>query len=243
MSTKWTKWKIIRTVWVAAGLGFMVWLWSGMQADGVGEEILRSDAAVEVTETEDYISFTPTSTSSKVLLFYPGALVDPVAYAPLCRKVAASGCPVYLIKMPWRLALNGYTKPKEIGLLGDTTKQYLLAGHSQGAKMAAQFVYENPSLIDKLILLGTTHPRDIDLSTSQIPILKIQGTHDGVAAVEEMNRNKSKLPSTTKYVLIEGGNHTQFGFYGYQLGDSEASISREQQQQMVLDSIISFVRE
>src|SRR5207249_1727710 len=131
---------------------------------GVNKLIFQSNSSVRVEETKDFISFTPTRTYQKVFIFYPGALVDPVAYSPLCRKIADSGYKVFLIKMPWRLAKKGYNKPKEMSLLADTTKQYILAGHSQGAKMAAQFVYENPTLIDRLILIGTTHPRDIDLS-------------------------------------------------------------------------------
>jgi len=47
--------------------------------------------------------------------------------------------------------------------------------------MAAQFVYENPGLINKLVLIGTTHPRDISLADSKIPVLKIYGSKDGVA--------------------------------------------------------------
>lgn len=144
--------------------------------------------------------------------------------------------------MPWRLPSYGYTKPKELDFFKDSTKQYVLAGHSKGGMMATQFVYENPTLIDKLILLGTTHPRDFDLSKSSIPIMKIYGSDDGVAKAKSIESNKPKLPTTTKYVLIKGGNHSQFGYYGSQLGDNEASISREEQQKIILDSILSFIK-
>lgn len=143
--------------------------------------------------------------------------------------------------MPWRLAKNGYNKPKEQNFFNDTTKEYILAGHSQGAKMAGQFVHENPTLIDKLILIATTHPRDIDLSKIKIPILKIYGSNDGVAKVEDIDKNKSKLPPETKYVSIKGANHAQFGYYGFQLGDDKADITRAQQQQITLDNILSFI--
>lgn len=88
---------------------------------------------------------------------------------------------MYLIKIPWRLASKGYNRPKELALFSDTTRIYILAGHSQGAKIAAQFVYENPTLTDELILIGTTHPGDISLANSKIPIMKIYGSKDGVA--------------------------------------------------------------
>jgi len=204
---------------------------------------MESNGSVTVKVTADYYSFTPIVPFHNVLIFFPGALVDPKAYVPLCRKIADNGCRVYLVKMPWRLASKGYQKPLELNLFEDTTKQYILAGHSQGAKMAGQFVYENPSLIDRLILLATTHPRDIDLSAIRIPVMKIYGLKDGVADARQVIANKSKLPATTRYVSIEGANHAQFGYYGPQLGDDKADITLEVQQNIILANILSFINQ
>jgi predicted esterase len=71
--------------------------------------------------------------------------------------------------MPWRLPNYGYNNPKDLGIFNDTSKQYILAGHSKGAAMASQFLYENPTLVDKLILMGSTHPKRINLSHSYPP--------------------------------------------------------------------------
>ncbi|GHB70580.1 alpha/beta hydrolase [Persicitalea jodogahamensis] len=212
-----------------------------MSAKGVDEEIFESNAEISVDQMDETIAFAPTKPYDKIVIFFPGALVDPDAYAPLCRKIAEEGSRVLICKMPFRLATRGYNDIKETDILDDPTKQYILMGHSQGAKMAAQFVYENPGVIDKLILLGTTHPRDIDLSGAKIPILKISGANDGVADLGKVNRNKPKLPSSTKYVTIEGANHSQFGYYGFQLGDSKATISRDEQQALVLENVLAFI--
>jgi hypothetical protein len=213
-----------------------------MQERGVEEDIFKDSSLVHVSRTNDFTSFTPTEPYDTVVFFYPGALVDPDAYAPLSRKIAEHGFMTYIIHMPWRLAIYGYTKIKESNLLADENVKYILAGHSQGAKMAAQFVYENPTLIDQLVLLGTTHPRDIDLSDIEIPILKLYGTNDGVASPRKIRLNRSKLPSNAKLVAIEGGNHSQFGYYGYQLGDDQADISREQQQELILKHMLQFFK-
>lgn len=109
--------------------------------------------------------------------------------------------------------------------------------------MAAQFVYENPKLIDKLILIGTTHPRDISLAEAEIPILKIYGSKDGVAGERAIFENKEKLPNSAKFSKIEGANHAQFGYYGFQLGDDKANISREQQQKETLVEILKFINQ
>jgi predicted esterase len=239
---KWTPWKIIKVVWIMSGLSFLLWMTLSMEARGFEEKIFENNSSVHVERTDDVTSFTPTVPYKNVVFFYPGALVDPTAYAPLCRRIAEDGHQAIIIHMPLRMAMKGYLKIKELNLLADPTKNYILAGHSQGAKMAAQFVYENPSLIDQLVLLGTTHPRDIDLSEIDIPVLKIYGTNDGVASPRKVQNNRSKLPSSANLVAIEGGNHSQFGYYGSQLGDNSADISREQQQEMILNEILQFIR-
>ena len=240
---KWTFRQVFRTVWVTAGIVFMGWLFYSYQSHGVDKSLVQDSGSVRVERTGDYYSFTPVNEFNDVLIFFPGAMVDPKAYVPLCREIAEHDIQVYLIRMPWRLATRGYNKPLELGLLADPSKTYILAGHSQGGKMAAQFVYENPGRIDKLILIGTSHPRDVSLDDSPIPVMKIYGSKDGVADEKSIMENKSKLPSTTRFIRIDGANHAQFGYYGFQLGDNSADISREQQQAETAEYILEFIKE
>ena len=235
--------KIVKRIWFLIAISFTIWLVYSYQSKGVSDSLLKSDAKISVKDNENYFLFEPKRKFDKIFIFYPGAIVDPKAYVPLCRKISENGIKVYLIKMPWRLASRGYEIPKQLDLFADKTKTYILAGHSQGGKMAAQFVKENPTLIDKLILIGTTHPRDISLADSTIPILKIYGSDDGVADEKTIFQNKSKLPATTKFVKIEGANHAQFGYYGFQFGDNSARISREKQQNETLKCILDFVNQ
>jgi triacylglycerol esterase/lipase EstA (alpha/beta hydrolase family) len=241
MKKKYLILKILKRIWFTIAISFTIWLFYSYQAKDVPDSYLKSNAAISVKDNDDYFLFEPKQKFDKVFIFYPGAMVDPKAYVPLCRKISENGIKVYLIKMPWRLANKGYEIPKQLHLFADKTKTYILSGHSQGGKMAAQFVKENPDLIDKLILIGTTHPRDISLAESKIPILKIYGSNDGVADEKTIFKNKSKLPASTKFIKIEGANHGQFGYYGFQLGDDAATISREKQQSETLTCIIDFL--
>ena len=233
--------KYIRNTWAAAGFLFTCWLIYSYQAHNVESQLYRSDKDIRVEQTSDFIAFVPTSNYSKVVIFYPGALVDPDAYIPLCRNIALNGIRTVIIKMPFRLATRGYKIPKELHIVDDSTKEYILAGHSQGAKMAARFVYENPGIIDKLILLGSTNPKDFDLSTLKIPVLKIYGLNDGIAKPEDVEANMKFLPKHTRYIAIPGANHMQFGYYGFQLGDREATITRDEQQSIVLKYMLDFI--
>ncbi len=232
--------KILGAFWILIGIAFFIFMYSSVSAKGFDKSILESNSTIEVIISNEYISFEPKSISKSTIFFYPGALVDPFAYAPLCRKLSDNGYKTTIIRMPWRMATKGYNLIKEKNLL--TNKNYTLIGHSQGGKMAGQFVYENPNEIDNLILLGTTHPRDIDLSNLDVNVLKIFGSNDGVASPEKIEKNKSNLPMDTKYYEIEGGNHSQFGYYGHQMGDNKANITREEQTNLIVNKILEFLK-
>ena len=109
--------------------------------------------------------------------------------------------------------------------------------------MTAQFVYENPNLLKGLFLLGTSTPKDIDLSNLEIPTIKLYAEHDGLASVEEVMQFKDKLPMNSKLVLIKGGNHSQFGYLGQLFLDNEPTISLQVQQQQTLEHLVSFFNE
>ena len=73
---------------------------------------LKSDEQITFVEEEtgdsSYYAFINNEGSNKVLVFYPGAKVDEYAYAELMRNIAESGTDVYVIKMPFHMAmLNG----------------------------------------------------------------------------------------------------------------------------------------
>ncbi len=118
-------------------------------------------------------------------------------------------------------------------------RRWVIAGHSKGGAVAARFVYDNATDVAGLVLVGTSQPRDFDLSGTLVAVTKVLGTRDGVAEVEKSERNRSKLPASARWVLIEGGNHSQFGYYGFQPGDQKASISRDEQQRQTLAAVIN----
>ncbi|MTI88791.1 MAG: alpha/beta hydrolase [Balneolaceae bacterium] len=234
---------VFRTLWIIFAISFMIYLWAGFQAWDVPGDVLQSNGQIKFSETDDLISFNAAGSDSLQILFYPGGLTDPMAYTPLARDIAEEGYTIHIVKMPWRMAQRGYTKINELFDLDTPSSHFILAGHSQGAKMAAQYVYENPGIMQGLILMGSSHPRDINLSHMTIPTLKLYAEHDGLASPGEVLQNKPKLPANTELVLIEGGNHAQFGHLGNLFMDDKATISREEQQQAVLQHITQFLAE
>jgi hypothetical protein len=237
---KW--WKIFKIIWFSLVLILFVWNWTTYQSHNIPKNTFINSDIVSVVETDDQITFKSETAKNKFeIIFFQGGLTDPKAYAPLCRKFAENGFTCHLIKMNWRLPQYDYQK---ISTLFDLKKgNYIIGGHSQGGKMAAQFVYENPSIMNGLFLMGTSHPRDIDLSDQNIPCIKLYAENDGLASVGEVLTNENKLPKDTRLVLITGGNHSQFGYLGTLLMDNSAEISLEKQQQLAFDNLVDFMNE
>jgi len=90
--------KIVRIIWITAALCFTGWLVYSMQSRGFPATVLTSDDRVTVTNSADLISFVPVANPQPTgLIFYPGALVDARAYAPLARQLAEQQFAVYII--------------------------------------------------------------------------------------------------------------------------------------------------
>jgi predicted esterase len=235
-----SKRSIFRIIWFSLVAIFLTWNWSTFQSRNLPDGTLETSSGINVINGDDEIIFTPAHSPKQIeVIFFQGGLTDPKAYGPLCRKLAEGGFTVHLIKMSFRLAQHDY---KKISTMFDLSSgRYVIGGHSQGGKMAAQFVYENPQLMAGLFLMGTSHPRDIDLSARKIPTMKFYAENDGLASVSEVLENKNKLPTNTELILITGGNHSQFGYLGQLLGDDDAAISLEEQQDVVTENLLRFL--
>lgn len=239
----------IRRIWITSGLAFLSWMAWNAQAHGVAPELLESTPELAVTVADDMTLFLPARARSTrpALVFLPGGAVDPNAYVPLLRRIADTGAPVALVKLPWRMAFTEGAQAetwarvlRARAALGDS-RLLVLAGHSRGAALAGKFASTQARNLAGLIMIATTHPRDENLSALTIPVLKIAGTRDCVADLADSKANSRNLPRTTTWVVIQGANHAQFGYYGTQLGDCQADITREAQQQGTFDAVLGWL--
>lgn len=248
-------WKRVRQVWITAGLVFTavftVWSVIAYRASDDAKAAIVSDPDVLVQYDGGVWSFTRDSVNATdslpALVFFPGALVDPVAYAPLARAVAAAGYPAYIVEIPRRAAFGGATSPElrvrltRVLTQPTTPRRWVLAGHSRGAVVASEVAASSPPGLSGVVLIGSSHPRDVDLSGLHVPVTKIVGTRDGLASREEVEANRGKVPVSTRWEWIEGGNHSQFGWYGFQPGDRPATISAEIQRATMIRVVLELL--
>jgi pimeloyl-ACP methyl ester carboxylesterase len=92
------------------------------------------------------------------------------------------------------------------------------------------------------VLIGSSHPRDISLAHVAVPVTRVYGTRDTVADFEKQEATRHNLPASARWIGIDGANHSQFGYYGFQPGDWPATISREEQQAATLAAILDALR-
>jgi len=239
----------VRRAFVVWAIGSTLWVANTMRTQGVPRAVLQSSQAVSVAETSATLEFMPVKLRKEsALLFLCGGGVSARAYAPLLRPVADAGFPVFVIKLPYRLApaeshkVEAIERAREVMTAHPEIDRWVIAGHSLGAALAARLVDADPAAAAALVLIGTTHPKERNLSSLAMAVTKVWGSNDGVAPPERMFANRFLLPAHTRWVEVRGGNHSQFGHYGHQLLDGRATITREEQQTLTREAILDSLR-
>ena len=234
--TKKERFTEILSVWIAlyvfGGIGyFSIYIHCGEKAT----QAMQSDAYVTISEIDRAWLFDGPG-AEDVLVFYPGAKVDEKAYAPLCHRLAEKGIDCILVQMPLHMAFTDRTAAARYRSQYDYPHWYL-GGHSLGGAMAATFAAHSDLHWDGLVFLAA-------YSTAPLPQTKccmIYGDRDGVMSRDDYENGKSYWPAYTEELVISGGNHAQFGDYGPQRGDGEATISAEEQLSQTTEFILSYL--
>lgn len=205
-------------------------------------------------ENSRYIFMTPKNNVGidTGIIFYPGGLVDEKSYLPLLVELCKDGYGVYILKSPFKLPILNQDGAENI-IKENYFSKYVLMGHCLGGTSMLKYFSKQTELSNKIkdiILLASysdgsyifdstkndNYRRDIDM-------LSIVGTNDKIIDIERYEHDKSNLDRDTKYLFIDGGNHSYFGNYGKQRKDGEATISIEQQQHFVLNEVEKFLNE
>lgn len=210
-------------------------------ADAAALKALESSKYVTVKEEKHYIAFEPAGGFyNKGIIFYPGGSVEPEAYAPLMHAVAEEGYLCVIVKMPLKLAVLDANKGDLVRKEYSNVADWYMAGHSLGGVMASSYTYDNASQIQGLILLAAYSTEDI--SKEKLEVLSIYGSQDGVFNMENYGEYRSNLPGEMTEIVIDGGNHANFGNYGEQSDDGVASIAAEEQQEIVVEAICEMLQ-
>lgn len=239
-------WWILLLIPILAVGGFVIWAESTPAAMPEATAALDTPAQTDgvVVTTRDWLVFRPTAKEpTSGLVVYPGGRVEPKAYAPVARDIAAEGHLVVITPVPLNLAFFAPNRASEVMDAFPSIAHWAVGGHSLGGAMAARFAHRHPSAVQGLVLWAAYPAESDDLSGRDLAVVSIYGTRDGLATPEKIDDSRPLLPTDTRWVAIEGGNHAQFGSYGAQNGDNPATISREEQQRQIVAATIDLLRQ
>ena len=209
---------------------FYIYALDYYRADEVAIAVMQSDA---ITLVEDnFIVLSPNTPGDTAIIFYPGAKVEYFSYLPMMEKIMlSSNVTCILVKMPFNMAIFDSDAANKIISRFPDIENWYIAGHSMGGAMASDYASKNQDKIRGLLLFGAyiygNYPDENALT--------VYGSFN--TSVEE------KINYTENIVVIEGGNHAQFGNYGNQKGDPDATISSEEQQNIAVVAVHEFIEQ
>lgn len=175
------------------------------------------------------------------MVFYPGGRVHPNAYLPVLSPVVErTGITVYIPKAPLNLAVFDQDMAGTVVESRPDVERWYVGGHSLGGAMACRFARSNPDQVSGVVLLGSYCDRDLE--GTGLRVLSVQGGADTVIDRDTYRRNRENLPrDRTTEVTVSGMNHTQFGAYTGQRGDSPGSISTREAHGELHDILVTFL--
>ena len=214
--------------------GFLVYSQFYYHAEKTATDYMNGTEDVNVTKISNGL-FLDGYGNDTAIIFYPGAKVEYTSYLPLLIDLSSKGIDCYLVEMPFNLAFFNIDGADTI-IKNSNYTHYFMAGHSLGGAMASNYVNKTDNNITGLIYLSSHSSVDIN-----VPVLSIRGTNDGIINLESYKEAQSRMKDNFTEVIIDGGNHAQFGYYGNQDGDGKATISAESQQDQSADAIMKFI--
>jgi pimeloyl-ACP methyl ester carboxylesterase len=231
-------WGVAIVLLLAVG-GILVWSQVGvMAAEPEPLAAVRENPAITVTDAEEGIVLEPADgASDRGLVFIPGAKVDPWAYASILQGLAEEGTTV-VITRPW---LNlAFFDPRGLDSFTSAAPDvdtWAVGGHSLGGVRACQLATD----ADALVLFASYCATD--LAGTDLPVLSVSGSEDGLSTPEKIADARSELPADAEFVEIDGASHASFGDYGPQTGDGTPNIDDDEMHAEITEVVGDFLEQ
>jgi pimeloyl-ACP methyl ester carboxylesterase len=233
--------KLIRLILAGVIILFLacgIYLNDYYHADMDAIEAFAVEHSVEMrSDAEGNLVFEPEKATAG-FIFYPGGKVAAEAYAPLARQLAEKGMFCVVAKMTVNLAFLDVDAANGVLEAYPQVDTWYVGGHSLGGVAACQWAQGHADSVSGIILLAS-YP-SVDLSATGLRMLSIYGTNDQVINRDNYVESHTLRPGDFKEVVIDGGNHAQFGEYGAQEGDGDPAISAQEQRDQAVDAILEW---
>jgi hypothetical protein len=213
--------------------------WATVRAQEATERAVMVLQENGIQREDGLLVFRPSSPYEKGLIYYPGGLVEPEAYAVTAQGITDAGYLVVIPKMPLNLAFTGINRANGIRADFPEIKSWVIGGHSLGGAMAAEYAKNNVDSLDGLIMFASYPANNEEFVNFPIPILTIIGSEDPGAS--KQGTFYEAISDTARRFIIEGGNHRQYADYSFQKDDGIATISAAEQQDQIIAATVQFL--
>ena len=218
-------------------VAFLVYAHDVMPGDREAALTAWEDDAVSIRDAGEAIVMTPTGETSGVgLVVVPGAKVDPWAYLATFREVVAAGTTVVVTKPTLSLAILDRTPLTTYTALVPEVGTWAVGGHSLGGVRACALAADDE--VAGLLLLGSYCLED--LSGTDLDVLSLAGSEDGLSTPDDVASRRGTLPADADLVVLGGVAHAQFGAYGEQPGDGTPTVTDDEARTLVADEVLAW---
>ena len=219
---------------VVGASGFLVYanVTSAAEREPLAE--VADDPAISLDYSRDSVVMAPTSDANgEGLVFIAGAKIEPVAYAYKLSGLVDAGYTVVIVRPFLNFGLFETRPLSAFTSLAPDVSDWFVGGHSLGGVKACMYA-DSPD-VKGLVLFGSYCAND--LSDSELTVVSLSGSADGLSTPAKIDANAKALPADTTFVEIEGANHAAFGDYGLQAGDGDSSIDASDMRDIITDTI------
>lgn|SRR5690625_2006869 len=238
-------------IWTAGALAVLLVLGIGVFALWVGDpyealpgSVERAEETVEVTVDEDGVVLEPPEGGvERAVVFYPGARVEPEAYATTWAPVVAeTGVGVVITRMPLNLSVLAPGRAEEMTDRLEAREWYV-GGHSMGGAMAAYAAGDDDLSTEGLILWGSYAVAGAGLAEREDQrVLSVSASEDLLVDPDTVRERSGDLPEDAVTVEIDGMNHAQFGDYGPQTADGTPQIENAEAWARLAEETAGFLK-
>lgn len=223
--------KLVIAIFLAVVLisvgSFLIYASYFYEAEDIAVELMEDDKDIKVVDNLTLVK--AEEPANTAMIFYPGAKVESIAYLPMLEKLKENGITSIIVEIPFNMAIFDSDAADDVFELFPEVENWYIGGHSMGGAMASSYASENKEKVEGLILLGAYVYGEYPPEKA----LTIYGSFNS-----DLEKN---IDYTENIIIIEGGNHAQFGNYGEQKGDPAATISSEKQQDIAVQAILKFI--
>ncbi len=208
------------------------------------DAIKKSHASLNITDDKKYVSIKPNAASDTGIIFYPGGHVAPESYIePMAILAETTNRPVFITKPLFNFAILSFSDADEVVQKEQGIRSWYVGGHSLGGVGAALHVSKIASDAPvKGVFFYASYPANNALKERKnVRTISIYGSKDAFVSTKKITESERLLPAETKYIRIEGMNHSQFGNYGLQEGDNPPAIPNEKAWKATAEAMKQFL--